>query len=130
MKGARLPLALLLALPLFGATLPHTFVASNGSDADDCSRATPCLSFLGALPKTSDGGEIDALDAADYGNGNTLFIGKTVTINGAGGAVYTGQFALNFFGTVTLRNMSITVRDGLNSAISIWIRRHSVSNTS
>ena len=48
----------------------RTFVASYGMDVDasvECVIAYPCRTFATALTKTTAGGEIIALDAADYG---------------------------------------------------------------
>jgi hypothetical protein len=49
------------------AQTTRTWVSGTGSDSNDCSRATPCLTFAGAITKTVAGGEIDCLDPAGYG---------------------------------------------------------------
>jgi hypothetical protein len=65
-----------------GAT--RTWVSGGvGNDANPCSRTAPCLTFAGALGKTSDGGTIDVLDSGDFG---PLVIDAPVTIDGAGHA--------------------------------------------
>ena len=75
MGQAALSLATMgLALPLFAAVpaqaqAPRTWVSGAGSDANPCSRTAPCRTFDGALQggKTAAGGEINCLDASDFG---------------------------------------------------------------
>ncbi len=55
----------------------RTWVSGLGSDANDCSRTAPCLTFAGAFAKTLAGGEINALDSGGFG---TLTITKSITI--------------------------------------------------
>ena len=79
----------LIAITLGASTAAHaqslrTWVSGVGDDANPCSRTAPCKSFAGALSKTSAGGEIDALDAGDFG---PVSINKAITINGGGGQV-------------------------------------------
>jgi Right handed beta helix region len=45
----------------------RTYVASYGSDANNCSLAAPCRAFNAALTNTDIGGEIVVLDSAGYG---------------------------------------------------------------
>jgi hypothetical protein len=85
----RIFLALSCCVPLFAAlainpagAAQRTFVASYGSDAYAdgfyvCGFATPCRTFAAALYQTDDGGEVLALDAADYG---PVGINKSVSI--------------------------------------------------
>ena len=49
----------------------HSWVASNGNNANDCSRASPCASFQGAYSKTNAGGEITCVDSGDFGGSIT-----------------------------------------------------------
>jgi hypothetical protein len=78
------PLAIVAAAALaLGSTAAYalnarSWVASNGSDAADCSRATPCATFFNALPKTNAGGEITCVDSGNFG---TVNIDKSITIN-------------------------------------------------
>jgi hypothetical protein len=60
----------------------RTWVSGVGSDANACSRTAPCLTFAGAITKTTAGGEIDALDPGGFG---TVTITKSITIDGGGG---------------------------------------------
>jgi hypothetical protein len=69
-----------------GGPSTQTFVsASLGSDANPCTRVSPCLTFAAALAQTTAGGEIDVLDPGDFG---PVTITKAITIfgNAAGGA--------------------------------------------
>ena len=81
--------AAVLSLPYLGA-IPApasslaTFVSGKGTDTGTCaSPANPCRSFKFALGQTSSGGEIKALDPADYGG---LTITKSVSLTGVEGA--------------------------------------------
>ena len=59
----------------------RTFVSSSGSDANDCSRSSPCRNFQRGHDAVTSGGEVVALDSAGYGAVN---ITKSVTITGEG----------------------------------------------
>ena len=67
---------------------PQTWVSSLGSDANQCTRAAPCMTFAGAMAGTLPGGEIDVLDPGDFG---PLIITKAISIYnvalGVGGIV-------------------------------------------
>jgi len=110
-------LALLSAGAVFAqAQSDRTFVSRAGSDANPCSKLSPCATFAGALAKTNAGGEINAVEPGDYSNGSTLVINKAVTIDGLGvGATLTAQNFLDAIrveagsaDTVIIRNLSIT----------------------
>jgi hypothetical protein len=58
-----------------------SWVSVNGNDTDDCSRATPCRTFSGALGKVSPGGQINILDSGDFG---PVTINKSVSLLSAG----------------------------------------------
>lgn len=62
----------------------RTWVSGVGSDANPCSRTSPCQTWEGAIGKTAAGGEIDALDPGGFG---ALTITKAITIDGGGGQV-------------------------------------------
>lgn len=104
-----------LALLLFGgmasAQSMRTWVSENGNDANGCSRSAPCRTFAGALAKTTAGGEIDVLDAGDYG---PVTIDKAITIDGgphAGGMLASSSAGVVINAgpndTVVLRNLNI-----------------------
>src|SRR3954451_1088247 len=77
-----------VAFALFGAASVHaqatrTWVSGVGDDVNPCSRTAPCKTFAGAISKTAEGGEIDALDPAGYG---VVTIAKAMTIDGGTGS--------------------------------------------
>ncbi len=88
------------------AQLARTWVSVNGLDANDCSHATPCRTFGGALGKTSAGGEIDVLDTGDFGS---VTLNKSISLIAPGvlGGVQAGS------GT------AITVNAGANDKIVV-----------
>lgn len=78
----------LLALTAAVASLAHgqatrTWVSGVGDDLNPCSRTAPCKTFAGAISKTAEGGEIDALDPAGYGS---VTIAKAMTLDGGTGS--------------------------------------------
>lgn len=64
------------------AAFSRTYVSANGDDANDCSLATPCRYFSGAVPKTLTGGEIVAITDGEYGS---VTINKALTVMAAPG---------------------------------------------
>jgi hypothetical protein len=77
-------LALTLGLASFaGAQATRTWVSGVGDDVNPCSRTAPCKTFAGAISKTAEGGEIDALDPAGYGS---VTITKAMTLDGGTGS--------------------------------------------
>ena len=75
-----------------GAAPPamRTWVSGTGNDGNDCTLVAPCSTFAGALAKTAGGGEINCLDAGDFG---AVTITKSISIlcvNGTGSIVATG----------------------------------------
>src|SRR5437870_2544042 len=60
----------------------RTWVSSTGSDANPCTRASPCATFNHALNQTTAFGEINCIDAGSFGN---LIIQQSVTISCEGG---------------------------------------------
>ena len=106
-----------LLICCFGADAQtRTFVSGLGSDANACTRVSPCRSFQRAHDVVSVGGEVIAVDSAGYG---PVTITKSVTILGDG--VYAGINTSSGNGvniatadiTVTLRSLTI---EGLGSA--------------
>ena len=63
------------------AQIAHSWVASNGSDAANCDRPTPCASFAYAFSQLVANGVIHVVDQGAYG---TLTITHGVTIDGGG----------------------------------------------
>jgi hypothetical protein len=84
-------LVLAVCLPLHsawaqGGSAFETFVSRTGSDNGSCiSTTNPCASFSYALSQTTPGGQINVLDAGDYG---PLVISRSVSIvaDGVGAA--------------------------------------------
>jgi hypothetical protein len=100
-------LALLAAPP--AQAIPRTWVASNGSNANPCTRPAPCADFQTAHTSTDDGGEINCVDAGDFGS---LTISKSITIDCTG--IFAGMepsFSSVFVNApgsvVTLRGLSM-----------------------
>ena len=56
----------------------RTWVASNGNDANSCSRMSPCKTFAGAISRTNVNGEINCVNPDGYG---AVTITKSVTID-------------------------------------------------
>src|SRR5882757_10912879 len=94
-------LALFASLLPFLAAAPasaqatRTWVSGVGDDANPCSRTAPCKTFAGAISKTADGGEIDALDPGGFG---AVTITKSITIDGCCmvGILAAGTTGVNF----------------------------------
>jgi hypothetical protein len=79
-----------------------------GSDANACTRSSPCLTFAAALAQTTAGGEIDVLDPGDFG---PVTITKAISIYGdaiSGGGILTAS------GT-----SSIVINAGANDAVNL-----------
>lgn len=80
------PLRPLLAAGLLVLFLPaaasgqatRTWVSGVGDDVNPCSRTAPCKTFAGAISKTAEGGEINALDPGGFG---AVTITKAITID-------------------------------------------------
>ena len=138
---AALAFVSLAAAPAF-AQSPVTFVSGKGLDAGNCAApATPCRTFQYALGLTNAGGEIKALDPANY---FTVFINKSINITGVDGAGVIRGAAGNAVtisagatGVVTLSNLTIdgvnkTATYGilLNSAASLTVRNCAARNFS
>jgi len=66
---------------LANAQATRTWVSGVGDDANPCSRTAPCKTFAGAISKTANCGEIDALDPGGFG---AVTITKGITIDGTG----------------------------------------------
>ncbi|MCW5889851.1 MAG: right-handed parallel beta-helix repeat-containing protein [bacterium] len=83
-RSSWLVLALLLApwtAAPAAAQATRTWVSGVGDDANPCSRTAPCKTWAGAISKTANGGEINALDPAGYG---AVTITKNIVIDGGG----------------------------------------------
>ncbi len=61
-----------------GSPQHRTWVSSAGDDTNICSRTLPCRTLAGAILKTPDGGEINAVDSGEFGG---VTINKSITID-------------------------------------------------
>src|ERR1700730_16300229 len=81
--GALVTMMCLVAAPAKAAA-PVTYVSGKGTDSGNCSSpANPCRRFQFAVDQTSPGGEVKALDPADY---SPVTINKSISITGVVGA--------------------------------------------
>ena len=106
----------LAPLCAMSAPVNRTFVSGVGDDANPCSRTAPCKTFSGASNKTNPGGEIDVLDAGGFGS---VFIDKSLTIDGGGSFASINVTGGNFSG--------ITVSAGGDDVV--FLRHLSLSST-
>jgi hypothetical protein len=74
-------LGLLLGLVLTAHAQSQSWVSGVGNDANPCTRIAPCMTFAGAISKTTAGGEIDCLDPGGYG---AVTITKAITLDCSG----------------------------------------------
>jgi hypothetical protein len=74
-----------------GAQATRTWISGVGDDANPCSRPSPCKTMAGAISKTAEGGEINAIDPGGFG---AVTITKAITIDfttiGSGGVLNSG----------------------------------------
>jgi hypothetical protein len=83
------------------------FIASTGSDANNCTRATPCLTLQRGIDRTAPGSELIVLDSGDFGSGAA--IDKSITISAVGvSATLGGGITINSAdATVVLRGLRL-----------------------
>jgi len=126
MKTIRLMSSMLAAcvVCLACSTLAHgqacrTWVSGVGDDVNPCSRTAPCKTFAGAISKTAECGEIDALDPGGFG---TVTITKCITIDGTYGQGFAS--ILSSAGVTGAVNVNVT----LNPATAkVTLRRLSIN---
>lgn len=98
-----------------------SYVSNTGSDGHNCSNPTTeaCATFNNALGQTVSGGEIDCVNAGNYG-GN-FSITQSVTIDCAGAVGFAqGNISINGAGIVVrLRNLSINGGGAANAGIGL-----------
>jgi hypothetical protein len=103
--------------------IPRTFVSGTGGGAA-CTRAAPCATFQAAHDATDPGGEVNCVDAGEYGELNTT---KSITIDCTGTAA---TITFSMAGTQTgvrintpsaiVRLRHLTIRgQGLNTGAGI-----------
>jgi len=134
-----------LALPFFAAApaqaqASRTWVSGTGDDANPCSRTAPCRTFQGALTagKTAPGGEINCLDAGDFGRVSITF-SLTISCSAGTAGILAGGgtgIVINAAATdvVTLRGLDIdgqgTGSNGIviTSARSVHVEKCTIRN--
>jgi nitrous oxidase accessory protein NosD len=101
------------------------WVSHTGSDSNNCSEGSPCLTFAGALAKASGGGVIQCLDAGFYGAA-VISMSVTIDCHGLDASIFGGGNNGNGIdiaaggGTVTLRGLFISAAGaGGNEAVFI-----------
>lgn len=104
--------ALAVGVVTANAQASRTWVSGVGDDVNPCSRTAPCKTFAGAISKTAEGGEIDALDPAGYG---TVTITKAMTLDGGTGSGWASILASGVPGTT----VNITGGTHINDAVVI-----------
>jgi Right handed beta helix region len=82
--AAVVTLTFLAVAPAKANTIPVTYVSGKGTDSGDCSSPVkPCRTFQFAVNQTAPGGEVKALDPADY---SPVTINKSISITGVDGS--------------------------------------------
>jgi hypothetical protein len=90
---------------------PVTYVSGKGNDSSDCfSPANPCRSFQRAVNQTVAGGEVKALDPADY---FPVTINKSISLTGVVGA----GIVTNGGDGIDIRRSSVTATVNLANLI-------------
>jgi len=82
-------LAFVVALSTAAEAADTRYVSTNGSNANACTRAAPCLTLQRGVNRTADGGTLVILDSGNYGNSFT--IRKSITIIADGVAATLGN---------------------------------------
>ncbi len=102
-------LAAAMAACLMQGTLSHAqtvrYVSSHGNNANKCTRDAPCRTLQRAINRSPVGGEVQVLDAGNYGNAVT--INKSITISAIGVAATVGAVTVDADGPVVLRGLTL-----------------------
>src|SRR5260370_24433536 len=105
-------LAIVLLVPtILSAQASRTWVSGVGDDVNPCSRTAPCKTFAGAISKTAEGGEIDALDPGGFG---TVTITKAIILDGGPGSGWASMLSA---GTTNGINVNVLSRNHVNDAL-------------
>jgi hypothetical protein len=85
---ASLALATLAAITPARAQNTRSWVSASGSDANPCTRASPCLTFQRAHDQTNAGGILNCVNSGDFSNDAALLaallISKSITVDCSG----------------------------------------------
>ncbi|MBZ5595465.1 MAG: hypothetical protein LAP39_24745 [Acidobacteriia bacterium] len=113
LAGAAVALACTATAYASGAN--RTFVATSGSDANDCSVSDPCRTFTAALAATASGGEIVVVNSGGYG---PVSITQPVTISAIGGVASITQT------TPAANAITINIASGTGTVTLIGLGLH------
>ena len=105
--------ALFFAAASLQAQATRTWVSGVGDDANPCSRTAPCKTFAGAISKTAEGGEIDALDPGGFG---VVTITKAIVLDGGTGS---GWASILSAGSSAGINVNVVSGNHVNDAVVI-----------
>ncbi len=108
---------------LVQAQATRTWVSGVGDDVNPCSRTAPCKTFAGAISKTAEGGEIDALDPGGFG---TVTITKAIILDGGTGS---GWASILSAGSTSGINVNVVSGNHVNDAVVI-LRHLSINGAS
>jgi nitrous oxidase accessory protein NosD len=104
-------LTCLAAAPAKAGTIPVTYVSGKGTNSGTCdSPANPCRTFQFAVHQTAPGGEVKALDPAEYG---PIHINKSISITGVEGAGIdtNGGIGINITAPSTVSIANLLIQD-------------------
>ena len=114
----RSAIVLLLAAGSAVAQNNRSFVATSGSDANNCSQGNACRSFARAITQTNAGGEIIAINSGGFGTftvDKSLIIVAPTGVNAAVTATAGDAIVVNAPGaTVVLRGLDVNALGGAN----------------
>jgi hypothetical protein len=111
-------LTCLAAAPAKANTIPVTYVSGKGADSGTCaSPANPCRTFQFAVSQTAPGGEVKALDPAEYG---PVRIDKSISITGVEGAGIdtNGGIGINIINTPVTGAITVSIANLLIRNVS------------
>lgn len=92
------------------------YIASNGDDANECTRTQPCRTLQRGINRVSARGEVQILDSATYGEAITINKAVTITANAVMATI--GTVTINAPGdTVSLNGLHIS---GRNARINLY----------
>ena len=86
------------------------FVSSGGNDANNCMRATPCLTLQRGIDRTPPNGELQILDSGNYAD-TPATISRSIAISADGVTANVGGIIVNGVGiVVALRGLHLAGR--------------------
>jgi hypothetical protein len=118
--------SLFLGVAMANAQATRTWVSGVGDDVNPCSRTAPCKTFAGAISKTAEGGEIDALDPGGFGG---VTITKAMTIEGTHGSGFGSILNASVTGVTINVTTGVHVSDAVVILRSLYIQGASQSTS-